>query len=139
MPRTDARRGAWALVLVVLVLCVCPGAAGTPPYGERGHGDRTPAAHASDAGRGSDARRGSDAGRVSGAAYAFGGARAADRPARITEAAASRPHPVAAPAREGRPPGCRGDSRADDGGLAPPAPPRGGWAGGQHPAPHHAP
>ncbi|CAL9485294.1 hypothetical protein [Streptomyces sp. enrichment culture] len=150
MPRTDARRGAWALVLVVLVLCVCPGAAGTPPYGERGHGDRTPAAHASDAGRvsgaahasdagrGSDARRGSDAGRVSGAAYAFGGARAADRPARITEAAASRPHPVAAPAREGRPPGCRGDSRADDGGLAPAAPPRGLTAGDLLPAPHDA-
>lgn len=132
MPRTDARRGAWALVLVVLVLCVCPGAAGTPPYGERGHGDRTPAAHASGAGRGSDA------GRVSGAAYAFGGTRAADRPARITEAAASRPHPVAAPAREGRPPGCRGDSRADDGGLAPAAPPRGLTAGDLLPAPHDA-
>ncbi|OEJ95300.1 hypothetical protein [Streptomyces thermolilacinus] len=54
MPRTDARRrggavtcgvrGAWGLVLVVLVLCVCPGAAGERSYGEPGSGDRTRAA-----------------------------------------------------------------------------------------------
>ncbi|MEU3451165.1 hypothetical protein AB0H29_28660 [Streptomyces thermolilacinus] len=148
MPRTEARRrggpvacgargarGAWVLVLVALVLCVCPGAAGDRSYGagsyevgsygelsyrelsyaEPGSGDRTRAA----------ADAASDRGRA-----------AAD----VTHAAVSHvPYPVAASARgDGRPPGCRDDSGTRDGGLAPAAPPRTLTPGDLLPAPHDA-
>lgn len=143
MPRTEARRrggpvacgargarGAWVLVLVALVLCVCPGAAGdrsygagsygagsyeAGSYGESGSGDRTRAA----------ADAASDRGRA-----------AAD----VAHAAVSHvPYPVAASARgDGRPPGCRDDSGTRDGGLAPAAPPRTLTPGDLLPAPHDA-
>lgn len=141
MPRTDARWGAWALVLVVLVLCVCPGAAGTPPYGDAGrgdgHDDRTHASHVTYV---TDVTRAIDVTHAVHAMYATHVTRAVDA-TYVTHAThvVGTAHPVASPVRgEGRPPGCRGDSRADDGGLAPAAPPRGLTPGDLLPAPHDA-
>ncbi|CAL9475632.1 hypothetical protein [Streptomyces sp. enrichment culture] len=151
MPRTEARRrggpvargprgarGAWVLVLVALVLCVCPGAAGERSYGAGAYGAGAYGELSYGAGAyGPFSRAEPGPGDRPRAAASSDPARAA---ADVARAAVSHvPHPVAASARgDGRPPGCRDDSGTRDGGLAPAAPPRTLTPGDLLPAPHDA-